>query len=322
MKGLEKKVFGLAAAMLLLLGVPLGWLGTKNIWRGVASSGWPVTEGVVRSAEIVAEGETTSAEIVVAYRVGGVEYTTDTLHFGQTVGSGDSSEAQIRALRYAAGRRVWVRYAASDPSVGCTEPGFHADALWLPVAGLAFGLPGAVLLVVAMSWAKRSMLKWGLWLFALVFGGIGVAMLWVGLGRMWMAHASTGWPVAEAEIVYAQEDTSTTYQDSTRRRGPASTSYATNLVFRYEVNGRTHYSNLRRIGQLAGASAEWAEEIAERYPKGKKMKVRYQGENPDVAVIEAGIGEEAYWLPGAGAAFFLFGLLVAKFGIPALTREM
>ncbi|MBL8219941.1 MAG: DUF3592 domain-containing protein [Bryobacterales bacterium] len=320
--GPEKKVFGLAAVILLLVGVPLFWMGVRNVWRGLASTGWPVTEGVVRAAEIVAKDEVTSAEIAVEYGVGGMKYTTDTLHFGQTLGSSDSSEAEMRAMRYAAGRRVWVRYDPTDPGIACTEPGFSGEALLLPAAGLAFGLPGVVMLVLAMSVMKESMWKWGLWLFAAVFGGIGVALLWVGLTRVWLAHESAQWPVVDAEIVYAQEDTSTTYKDSMRRRGPTSTSYATNLVFRYEVNGSTRYSNLRRIGQLAGADEDWADEIAERYPKGKKLQVRYRPQDPDVAVIEAGIGGEAFWLPGAGAAFLLFSLLVAKFGIPALTREM
>lgn len=317
----ERKIFALAAVMLLLIGVPLVWMGAANVWLAVASSGWPMTEGQVRSANVVAGNETTSAEIVVGYRVGGAEYTTDTLHFGQTVGSGDSSEAQLRAMRYAEGKKVWVRYKPSNPAIACTEPGFYGEALLLPAAGLAFGLPGAALLVVAMQWMKGSLWKHGLKLFVCAFGAIGVALLWIGLERMWLAHASGQWPEADAEIVYAQEDTSTTYRDSMRRRGPESTSFATNLVFRYEVNGQTHYSNLRRIGHLAGADEDWAYEIAERYPKGKKLKVRVQPGNPDVAVIEPGIGGEAFWLPGAGAAFFLFALLVAKFGIPALTRE-
>ncbi len=111
------------------------------------------------------------------------------------------------------------------------------------------------------------------------------------------------------------------YEDSVHKRGEVSTSYATNLVFRYEVNGLTYHSNLRRIGQLAGADEDWADGIAAQYPKGKKLKVRYQSGNPQVAVIEPGISSEACWLPGAGTAVLLFSLLVALFGVPALTRE-
>ena len=311
-----------AISLFVVLGLFLLWLGAKNLWRGYASTGWPVADGVVRNVEVVSDSETTSAEIEIAYEVGGITYTTDTLHFGQTLGSGDSSEAQLRALRYAKGRRVPVRYQPSDPWVACTEPGVHADAFWLPGAGLGFGLPGVMFLLFYLSTTRKSgerpLFRMGLQLFALIFGLIGAAMLWGGLHRVWQAHASLQWPEADAEIVYARNDTSTTYDEEDDTE---STSYATNLVFRYDVNGRTHYSNLRRIGQLAGASEEWAAAIARQYPKGKKLKVHVNPADADVAVIEPGISSESYWLPGAGAAFLIFGLLVASFGIPALTRE-
>jgi hypothetical protein len=47
-----------------------------------------------------------------------------------------------------------------------------------------------------------------------------------------------------------------------------------------------------------------------RYPTGADVPVWYCPADPDLAVLEPGIGQEAYYLPGAGAAFFLFGLLV------------
>jgi hypothetical protein len=53
---------------------------------------------------------------------------------------------------------------------------------------------------------------------------------------------------------------------------------------------------------------------------GKVVTVRYAPGNPDLGVLEPGIQREAYWLPGAGAAFLLFGLAVFIWGIPALTR--
>ncbi|MBL8177145.1 MAG: DUF3592 domain-containing protein [Bryobacterales bacterium] len=314
-------IFGFAGVILSLVGLPLVWLGAKNAWLAVASSRWPVTEGVVRSSSVSTHGDTTAARIVVAYRVNGTEHTTGTLHFGQTVGSSDSSDAQLRALRYASDSRVWVHYNDSNPAVSCLEPGFHAEALLLPIAGLVFGIPGGALLVAAAGIARRSMWKHALYLFAASFGAAGAAMLWVGLDRMWRAHASANWPETPAEIVYAREDRTSSHRDSTVRRGPASMSYATNLVFRYSVDGQTHYSNLRRIGQIAGASAEWAAAISGRYPKGVKLTVRYMPGNPSLAVIEPGIGGESCWLPAIGAAFLLFGFLVAKFGIPALMQE-
>jgi len=42
--------------------------------------------------------------------------------------------------------------------------------------------------------------------------------------------------------------------------------------------------------------------------------------SPELAVLQPGIDSEAFWLPGAGAAFLLFGLAVFILGIPALAR--
>ena len=80
------------------------------------------------------------------------------------------------------------------------------------------------------------------------------------------------------------------------------------------MNGKRHYSNTRRFGALSGADSEWANEIADKYPQGLKLPVRYHPDDPNLAVIETGISSEAYWLPGAGAAFFLFGVAAAVFG--------
>jgi hypothetical protein len=39
-----------------------------------------------------------------------------------------------------------------------------------------------------------------------------------------------------------------------------------------------------------------------------------------LAILEPGINSEAYWLPGAGLAFFLFGLAVTLIIVPALRK--
>jgi hypothetical protein len=100
-----------------------------------------------------------------------------------------------------------------------------------------------------------------------------------------------------------------------------STTHSARLIYSYEIAGSKYYSNVRRFGQLAGADADWADEITQRYPQGREVNVLYSPDDPNVAVLESGITTEAYWLPGAGLAFLLFGLAVFIWGIPALTRR-
>ena len=72
-----------------------------------------------------------------------------------------------------------------------------------------------------------------------------------------------------------------------------------------------HFSNVRHFGQFAASSEDWAEEIHARYPSGADVPVSYCQTARDMAVLEPGIARTAYYLPGGGAAFVLFGLLVA-----------
>ncbi len=74
-----------------------------------------------------------------------------------------------------------------------------------------------------------------------------------------------------------------------------------------EVAGRKQYSNVRVFGQTPDSS-----DSAGRFAYGKKVQVAYCPTDPDLAVLEPGITNDAYYLPAGGAAFF--------FGIPALTR--
>ena len=62
-------------------------------------------------------------------------------------------------------------------------------------------------------------------------------------------------------------------------------------------------------------------QIARQYPVGRELTVWYHPDDPDLATLEPGASKEALWAPGAGAAFFLFGLAVLIFGVPMLARS-
>ena len=113
----------------------------------------------------------------------------------------------------------------------------------------------------------------------------------------------------------------TSTKTSKTGRTITSTSYGAALVYRYQINGETHISNVRQFGQLAGSGPDWAEAILKQYPKGKEIPVAYSPDDPDLAVIEPGINSDAYWLPGAGIAFLLFAGLVAFIIVPSIARS-
>ena len=317
-------------SVFLLLGGFLFGLGARNVWRALASPEWPRSPGIVvtsdtgssvtKDSRTRASSRIYSADIRFRYQAGGHEYTTDTLHFGQTAGSGDSSDAELRHARYPVGAAVTVWYNPDNPSIATVEPGFDADVLWLPGAGLAFFAPGVMFIVLYFGMSRgNGMFALGLGMFASIFMAIGATLLTGGLVNLWRAHASERWPHTPGVITYGVVDRSTSVVEDKDGDMIRSTTSGARLVYRYEVNGEKHYSNVRIFGQLAGASGDWASEIAARYPLGKTVEVAYSPGNSDLAVLEPGIDREAFWLPGAGAAFLLFGLAVFVWGIPALT---
>lgn len=322
-------ILGLIGAFGLYLVV----LGLRNIQRALASRRWPKTHGVVADSQ---SGATTSRDsrtgtsstmysttTTVRYRVDNHDFTTSTIHFGQTFGSGDASEAELQALRYPVGAKFEVSYDPRNPSVGVVRPGLHADAFWLPAGGLAFLLPAIMFGLMFFGLENDDKgFALGLGLFAAIFCTAGLAMLNAGLTRLWHGWRSQQWPTAPGHVIYCKGSESTVaVEDDKTLSGRATTQvYQTDLAYEYEVAGQKHYNNVRRFGRLAGNDANWAEGIREKYPTGQKVTVAYFPDDPDLATLETGNTNEGWWLPGAGAAFFLFGVAVFIWGIPAMTR--
>jgi hypothetical protein len=319
------------ASVFLLLGAFIFCIGARNVWRARASRHWPSSPGTVVTSDTTssvtkdsrtrASSKIYSANLLFRFQVNGRNYITDTLHFGQTLGSGDSSDAELRHIRYPLGAAVTVWYNPNDPTIAAVEPGFDLDALWLPGAGLGFFVPGVMFIVLYLGMSRgNGMFGIGLGMFAGIFAAIGMMMLASGLVNLWRARVSESWPQTAGIITYGKIDENDSVTESGDGETLRSTTSGAHLIYRYEVEGRKHYANIRRFGQLAASSGDWASEIAERYPLGKKVPVAYSPENHDMAVLEPGIDREAFWLPGAGAAFLLFGLAVFIWGIPALTK--
>jgi len=277
--------------------------GARNVWRGVASEGWPRVPAVASASQ--------TSDVEFHYEVGGAPFVTTLRHFGQ-LEANDGAEAQLVSYRYPAGRVVTVAHHPHDPWIAAAESGFDSDSLWLLGAGLAFAVPGIMFLVMwfATSRDNQRGMAGGIGIFGSIFATIGLVFLIPGLVGMWRSYASVHWPKAQGVVVCGRGAMpSVPDQDFAELHG-------THFVYRFEVEGRRYYSNIRRFGQIDDSHAQHDE----LYPLGGEVKVSYSPGNPAIACVETGIGNENYWIPGAGAAFFLFGLAVLVFGIPALTR--
>jgi hypothetical protein len=146
-----------------LLGSYLLVKGLRNIQMSLASVRWPKAAGMVVSSvttrtaptedrirrradeDRLPDYATFGTDTKIGYAVNGREYTTNVLHFGQTLGSSNRSDAALLSLRYPAGKEVPVSYNPGSPSVAVMNPGLHSEAFWLPGVGLAFLVPVALL---------------------------------------------------------------------------------------------------------------------------------------------------------------------------------
>jgi hypothetical protein len=319
------------ASIFILMGGAILIPGVRNLSRAVSSRHWPRTAAIVAQSESSVETERDShgrpsstmysADIQFRYHVNGREYTTKVLHFGQTEGSGDSSEAELRRFRYPLGSEVTVVYSPNAPSIAAAEPGFHSAALLLPGAGLAFLVPGIMCIVLYFGMSRNNYLFGaGLALFAGIFATLGLAFVTIGLVNLSRAYESQHWPEAAGVIAYGKIDSSNQVTRMENGDRVSTTTSGDHLIFGYDVNGKKYYSNVRLFGQIAAQGGDWAWKISRRYPLGKEVVVHYSPGNPNLGVLEPGIDREAFWLPGAGAAFLLFGLAAFIWGIPALTR--
>lgn len=317
------------ASVFILVGGSILTLGVRNLSRAVSSLHWPRTAAVVARSGSSAETEHTGsgaetmylADIQFRYSVGGHAYTTDVLHFGQTAGSGDSSDTELRRFRYPLGSEVTVAYNPRAPSVAAAEPGFNSEVLLLPGAGLAFLVPGIMCIFLYLGMSRASALFGiGLAIFAGIFATLGLVFLTIGVVNLSRAYESKRWSQTPGVITYGKIDSSTHVARTEDSKVVSSTTSGDHLIFGYEVDGEKHFSKVRLLGRLPGKGGDSAQHIARLYPLGKQVTVYYSPENPDLGVLEPGIYKEAYWLPGAGAAFLLFGLAVFIWGIPALTR--
>lgn len=310
--------------LLVAAGVFLVGVGVRNIWRATASTEWPVAPAVVtNSGQQVSQSSDGStiaaARIVARYTVGSREYTTETIRFGELFGSGDTSVAELQSFRYPLGQAISVSYDPSAPEIAVMEPGFSTGALWAPGAGIALVMVSVMFTSLYRNSPSAGGMGFGVSLFAAIFMMIGTPMLVFGCVDLYRAHVSQRWPTVKGEIVYDEVDVNTSTKEEDGRT-ETTTTYGPRVIFKYDIAGKVRYSNTRRFGALSGSDEEWANSIADRYPAGARFDVYYNPDDPNLAILEPGIESEAFWLPGAGLAFFLFGLAAALIIVPSLGK--
>jgi Protein of unknown function (DUF3592) len=330
-------------SILLLIDLVIMGIGIRNVVRASGSSSWPKVPGIVAQSESGTEGVFNDREPLTrrdylqdgyaimyvarlrfAYSVNGQNYSTDKLHFGQTVSSGDSSEAQLRLFKYPLGSAVTVSYDPANPSTAAVEPGLTRDLFYVPGAAFALMIPAIMGLLFLYGARGRVSAGGGpaeglsnmifpiFVIFSGVFMALGLMMITAGIVNLLRANESTNWPSTPGQIVYGRinQDDPDHQVKADGLNLVAHKQKGVIIIYKYSAGGKAHYSNRRLFGQVPDNQTEWADALGNFFYLGREVPVFYDPKDPDRAVLTPGIAREAMILPGFGAGVFLFSLVI------------
>jgi len=134
----------------------------------------------------------------------------------------------------------------------------------------------------------------------LVFTGIGLYAVILGLREMVRAAESSEWP----EVVGQVEATGVLSELS-----KGTTTYAPEVRYRYRVGDAEYVGNRIAFGGTFSSSFWWwAKSVVERYRREKTVKVRVCPTDPDLSVLEPGIRWLTWFFPLVGAIFTAIGI--------------
>jgi hypothetical protein len=116
------------------------------------------------------------------------------------------------------------------------------------------------------------------------------------------AKASRDWPSVPGVITRSAVAT---------KRSDGKTMYSSDVVYRYQVEGRELTCNSVFFGgNTSSSNSAAAYNVTGRYPEGAEVDVYYEPENPANAVLEPGTRWQSYIVFGIGLVFLIVGVLV------------
>ena len=165
--------------------------------------------------------------------------------------------------------------------------------------------PSEVVLIQGRSFADpKRPIGVAIVLIALIIGG--ALLTYIGMGTILDAWASRSWPLTEGTIVSSRV---------TLEARNDSTLYGVDVQYRYKVAGQSYDGKTVWFGD-GGSSAfkALAQDVVDRYPAGKAVRVAYNPANTEKAVLEPGVRVSSFVLFFAGLFVMFIGsaFLISK----------
>lgn len=122
----------------------------------------------------------------------------------------------------------------------------------------------------------KILLKLGVYFIVLM----GVMIICTAISNIWQGADSRNWPSVSGEIIVSKITSRSTYNGSRWQYEKFS-----EILYAYEING-VIYRNSRVT--FDGSYREFGDGLSKEFPLGKKVRVFYDPENPDICVLFTG----------------------------------
>ncbi|MCJ7567077.1 MAG: DUF3592 domain-containing protein [Anaerolineales bacterium] len=118
---------------------------------------------------------------------------------------------------------------------------------------------------------------------------------------------SRNWPTTEGKITHSGVEA----QQSMDDEGDIKTTYGASIQYQYNISGQEIEGARRSFTEVRTNSSRRAEQIMARYPQGSSVTVYYHPDNPNLSILEPGVGWFSYIGMIVLLGFLVFGILGA-----------
>ncbi len=140
----------------------------------------------------------------------------------------------------------------------------------------------------------------------LLFFGVAAIVFIQGAGVLYRAYASAGWPTAEGVVV----SSTVSFHHGSNRSGAY---FSPDVVYRYQVGRMYYVGDTITFASFATSNRSDMAKIAQRYPTGRKVAVRYDASHPEESVLEPGMTFNSWTKVLGASVFLLMGIGVLLF---------
>lgn len=308
--------------------------GVWLTWKTIAVEGWQKTPCVIERFEINAnqsQDPPFQADLIFHYEINGTRHTGTKL-WPDKKGSDDIEDLSKLREEFSqgpegpmpspAGTSAECRVNPENPAEAALLTG-GKGAIW---GGIAFAVFGAVFVSIGIALIGLGIRKPGsvssarsavrgrqaspvvMGFIFLIFGGAGLALLFglvVPKAREWWQMRQ--WTPTDAQVVWSRV---------VSKSSDDGTTYAVDILYRYNFNGRSHLANRRNLMGGSSSGYDRKKAFVDAHPPGSALQVFVDPAKPWRAVIQRDMG---WW-----ALFGLFPLpflAIGFFGLRSSLRK-